>query len=228
MQMSKRITVVTAESGKHHDLVIEPATTPRDILSKVGLDDRYVLTKGRGQEPFGETENVYEQVLDGAKLYATTPVEVGGLLEYIVGDTTSDAPDSNRVRFATGGISTLASPTGRTAAALMTKMVPRQEQAYWEQRGWQKSGKSYEGYYRTRFGSWRGKAEVSWSGKINLFIHNAPKALERHHKWECFLWRPGGWRFIHNFGISDLSSGILEVERLIAESFEDELQAAHR
>ena len=73
----KDITVVTAESNQTNDLAIQPGTTAREILEQIGLAAPYILTSGRGQEPFGGDENVYEQVADGAKLYASTPVTVG-------------------------------------------------------------------------------------------------------------------------------------------------------
>ena len=73
----KNITAVVAESGAFNDLAIQPGTTARDIRRQLGLDDRYVLTRGRGVEPFADEENIYESVPDGAKLYLATPVEVG-------------------------------------------------------------------------------------------------------------------------------------------------------
>ena len=73
----KNTTVVISESGEIHDLTIQPATTAREVLGQVGLGAAYVLTTGRGQEPFGADENVYAAVSDGAKLYASTPGEVG-------------------------------------------------------------------------------------------------------------------------------------------------------
>jgi hypothetical protein len=73
----KHITVIPAAGGQHTDLAIEPGTTPRDIRRQLNLDDRFILTSGRGAEAFADDENIYPQVPDGAKLYASTPVEVG-------------------------------------------------------------------------------------------------------------------------------------------------------
>jgi hypothetical protein len=73
----KNITVVSAASGQHNDLTIQPGTTVRDIRQQLSLDDRFILTPGRGSEPFGDDENIYPAIQDGAKLYASTPVEVG-------------------------------------------------------------------------------------------------------------------------------------------------------
>jgi len=76
-QGMKQIAVVTAASGQQTLLAIEPGTAPRDIRRQLNLDENYILTPGRGAEPFGDDENLYPLVPDGAKLYASTPVEVG-------------------------------------------------------------------------------------------------------------------------------------------------------
>lgn len=73
----KNITVVPAVGGPPKDMSIAPGTTARDILRELGCDESFILTNGRGAEPFGYDENVYPMVQDGAKLYASTPVEVG-------------------------------------------------------------------------------------------------------------------------------------------------------
>jgi len=73
----KQIAVVTAASGQQTILGIEPGTTPRDIRRQLNLDENFILTPGRGAEPFGDDENLYPLVPDGAKLYVSTPVEVG-------------------------------------------------------------------------------------------------------------------------------------------------------
>ena len=73
----KNITVIPASGGPYRDVKIAPGTSARDILREIGFDDRYILTTGRGPEPFGSDENVFPMVQDGTKLYASTPVEVG-------------------------------------------------------------------------------------------------------------------------------------------------------
>lgn len=72
----KNIVVIIAGSGQPHDLAIEPGTTARDILGKLGLNG-YVLSKDAGQHTFGENENIYPEVDDGEKLYAASKTDVG-------------------------------------------------------------------------------------------------------------------------------------------------------
>jgi hypothetical protein len=73
----KNITIVPATGGAYTDLAIAPGTTPRDVKKQVGLAENYVLTRGRGTEPIPDTENLYETVSDGTKLFATTDVQWG-------------------------------------------------------------------------------------------------------------------------------------------------------
>jgi hypothetical protein len=59
-----------------YDVVINPGTTPVDVVRDLNLNG-YKLTKDRDKEPFGDDENIYPLVEDGAKLFATTHCELG-------------------------------------------------------------------------------------------------------------------------------------------------------
>ena len=73
----KRIAVVNAATNQVHDLTIAAGTTTKDILKQCGFPEDYVLSSGRGQEPYGADENIYAVVADGGKLWASSAVEVG-------------------------------------------------------------------------------------------------------------------------------------------------------
>jgi len=75
MEKNIAIIVAGAQGQEIKDLAIKPGTTARDVLQTLGLD-RYVISKGDGKV-FGPRDNVYEQVENGEKLYATTEAEVG-------------------------------------------------------------------------------------------------------------------------------------------------------
>jgi hypothetical protein len=100
--------------------------------------------------------------------------------------------------------------------------VKRSTATYMTQQGWQRHNwfgiPEWRGYYRTRFGSFKGKIEPSTPPK--LYIHNPPAALRRHSHWPCFTPRNDGWYSIH-FSIvpTDWDSAILTIERLLHESF---------
>ena len=100
-------------------------------------------------------------------------------------------------------------------------VVKRTQKPYWQQRDWGKSGDKYYGYYRTKFGSFRGQARISPSGQTKLYIRNPPECLRKHNHWACFVKESNGWFFIHNNdnGEFDLSSGILQIEQIITEAF---------
>ena len=72
----KNIVVITAATGEHRDLTIEPGTTAGDILKELNLSG-YVLSKDSGNHVFGESENVYSEIDDGEKLHASAKTDVG-------------------------------------------------------------------------------------------------------------------------------------------------------
>lgn len=216
----KNITVIIAESGKHFDMEILPGTTAQDILNQIKLTEGYILSNGRGQEPFGSDEVIYDQITDGCKLYASTPVEVGyGPLSVFFENCINfflDLFEPIEQSNTTNNVQT------KKYNSVGKNVVKRSEKPYWEQRGWKKSFGEYHGFYRTTYGSYRGKATISPSGQIELFIYNPPKCLEGHSHWQCFMKRKDGSFFIHNnkSGEFDLSSGIMDVERIIKEAYE--------
>jgi hypothetical protein len=75
----KNITVCIATTGAFSDIAIAPGTTPRDIKAQLQLDEKYVLTRGKGTEPIPDGENLYESISEGTKLFAATEITVGGL-----------------------------------------------------------------------------------------------------------------------------------------------------
>jgi len=237
----KKITVVIAESGKFNDLDILPGTTAGDVLKTIELPDGYVLSSGKGQEPFGKDEVIYDAVADGAKVYASTPVEVGfgplftkssflnGLTSFIgeFARGINDLCNSNANSNASGKhspprcIKTVAKSRNVTGKPGI-KVVERAELPYWQQRGWKKTHGRYYGYFRTKYGSFSGKATVSASGRMEMFIKDPPECLSKHSHWPCFMLRERGWYFIHNnrAGYFDLSSGLLDVENILTEAYQ--------
>ncbi len=72
----KRVLVTVSATGAGHDLEIQPGTTAADILRQIGLQDHQL--KMQGEDPFGNTENVYPRIADGEKLFANSIADVGG------------------------------------------------------------------------------------------------------------------------------------------------------
>ena len=76
LQISRELNQYSTEDSEYVK-GIAPGTTPRDVKKQLNLEESYVLTRGRGSEPILDTENLFETVNDGAKLFATTGAEWG-------------------------------------------------------------------------------------------------------------------------------------------------------
>ncbi len=113
----------------------------------------------------------------------------------------------------------LSPPTSRRPGSRI--VVNRSPRPYWEERGWRHEGGIYQGNYQTPSGTCQGYVTVSPGGRVEVFIHNPPPALQRHPHWECFQRRNDGWFFVHPVKrVADVSAGILGVEKTIAEAHE--------
>lgn len=101
-------------------------------------------------------------------------------------------------------------------------LVKRTPRPYWDEHGWRREGGKYSGLYQTRFGNWAGYVTVSPSGRVEVFIQHPPAVLEQHPHWQCFFQRHNGWYFVHSTSpISDVSAGIINVEKTITEAYEN-------
>ena len=89
-------------------------------------------------------------------------------------------------------------------------------------RGWVQRGNKFVGYYRTRYGAWKG--EIARRGDtFRVYIFKPPVAqLENHSRWICFHKTQGNKYRIYlalNPKDRDVDSIIFYVEQLICESF---------
>ncbi len=101
--------------------------------------------------------------------------------------------------------------------------VNRRELAYWEEHGWTQSGNSYVGYYQTRYGSFKGMAIQRGAHYLRFTIEDPPQAIKEHSHWTCFIRRQGDIYEIHMGRMpADISSGIITIERLLTEAFEEQ------
>ena len=206
----KHITVIPATGGAYRDLTLEPGTTARDVKRALELSNDNVLTNGRGAEPIADDENLYETLSDGAKLYATTSVEWGGIIFDLLNYLLAPPSPKERVR-----ICRTYNPAGGQVIA-----VPRNPIPYWMERGWVREGREYCGKYFTQFGRWAGRITESPGGRVDTYIAQPPRALESHPHWPCFRKREDGWYFVHPVhDVPDVSAAILAVEKTLNESF---------
>jgi hypothetical protein len=99
--------------------------------------------------------------------------------------------------------------------------VQRQQIPYWEERGWTRKGNTYTGSYRTRYGSFYGQIMQHGGNDIDFLLYQPSAEIQQHSHWVCFQHRGSDWYFVHmGRRPADVSSGILTIERLITESFE--------
>jgi hypothetical protein len=60
------------------DIQIQPGQTAGEVLGQLGLQG-YILSFPNSNRFFGNEEPIYSQVVEGDKLAATTPAQVGEL-----------------------------------------------------------------------------------------------------------------------------------------------------
>lgn len=96
------------------------------------------------------------------------------------------------------------------------KIVRPSSLPYHLEQGWQKRLRFYQGYYRTRQGSFRGEIEERPGGDYKFYIFNPPEAVLTGSHRACFTNMGAGRHHVH-FGVNsgDLDSGIMAVERLL-------------
>lgn len=100
--------------------------------------------------------------------------------------------------------------------------VKREPMTYAKQQGWQQNGGVWEGYYRTRYGSFRGLIEQH-SSEFRFFIFDPPDEVLYGPHGGCFkaVDLTGKKFWIHfSYKPADIDSGILEVEKIVRGSFE--------
>ena len=69
---------VAGTEGEPLDIQIQPGQTAGEVLGQLSLQG-YILSFPNSSRFFGNEEPIYSQVVDGDKLVATTPAQVGVL-----------------------------------------------------------------------------------------------------------------------------------------------------
>jgi hypothetical protein len=102
-----------------------------------------------------------------------------------------------------------------------TVPVERRQIPYWQERGWTLENNEYTGTYQTPYAAFKGWIQEERSGRINLYIYSPSAEIRRHSHWTCFQHRGDHWYLVHmGRQPSDVSSGIMTIERLIKEAYE--------
>lgn len=93
---------------------------------------------------------------------------------------------------------------------------------YHQERGWTCRNNSYSGYYRCKYGAWKGLITKNFGAPIKFYIFDPPKQVFSGTHSACFTSKDG-YRYHIHFQVDSQSidSGILSVERTIFESIEN-------
>jgi len=99
--------------------------------------------------------------------------------------------------------------------------VRRREIPYWQERGWTRNGGTYTGSYQTPYAAFHGRIEQGWSGRLDFFLYRPSGQIKNCIHWSCFAPRGDDWYLVHMARRpGDVSSGIITIERLIAEAYQ--------
>jgi hypothetical protein len=99
--------------------------------------------------------------------------------------------------------------------------VERRQIPYSQEHGWNQQGNVYTGSYQTPYAAFQGWIEQERSGHINFYLYNPSDEIRRHSHWTCFQHRGNDWYLIHmGRQPKDVSSGIITIERLVTEAYQ--------
>jgi hypothetical protein len=102
-----------------------------------------------------------------------------------------------------------------------TTVVQRRQIPYWQERGWTRRGNTYNGSYQSPYAAFWGEITEHRGGHIDFLLYNPSAEIRRHSHWVCFQHRGNDWHLVHMAKQPrDVSSGIITIERLITESYE--------
>jgi hypothetical protein len=219
----KKVCVSVVGSGQLHEINIEAGTTAGDILRGLNLSD-YLLSRNPSADFFANAESVYDKVAEGQKLFASTNATVGGEIFNVLVNSFMQQFTGKRVvqRVTISPAQPVAISPGYSRIS-HNNPIRRQPLPYWQEAGWSKKGNVYQGNYQTRYGAYQGWIEERSPYQRSFCILDPPQAVLSSSHGACFQPRDNHWFNIHmSHAPKDVSSGIVAVERLIAECFRNE------
>jgi hypothetical protein len=101
-------------------------------------------------------------------------------------------------------------------------IIKRSPKTYLKQQGWRQTslslGSEWQGYYRSPYGSFKGRVGGSASYP-RFYLYKPPEKLRKHPHWACFSSQGNDWYSVHFKRVpKDLDSGVMAVERIISEA----------
>ena len=246
--MEKQVSIVVAASGEVKDIALAPGATVKEVLNEAGLRG-YQLSR-KGGEPLSPDTDLFVEATDSEKLYATPEdVSVGdggsaplskfiNALKKIIDSAIAKCKlclerFKKRRLFLVKRARLIRTryirqSNARNRISTKRKYTPvrvigkDKEYTYWQENGWRKIGNEYKGFFQTKYGKWRGVIIENYFKNHSFYIVTPPTILREGSHWSCFTHKGNGLYSIHfSHKPKDISSGILTVEQLIAESFEN-------
>jgi len=93
----------------------------------------------------------------------------------------------------------------------------------WKDKGWQRRGSRYTGFYRTPFGAYEGFIDERYRGNLEFYIRNAPDCLQLHSHRTCFWPKGKGLLYVHfSKAARTPDEGIMAIERILKEAHQIE------
>ena len=104
----------------------------------------------------------------------------------------------------------------------ISRTIRRSADRYLTQQGWRLApvgyGREWQGYYRTRYGSFKGRVVAS-STPPGFYVYKPPAKLSSHSHSACFTSQGNGWHSVHFRRVpKDIDSGVIAIERILYES----------
>lgn len=97
--------------------------------------------------------------------------------------------------------------------------VTRSFDPLWKKRGWRRDGRTYLGYFRTRFGAYQGIIVERFWGYTEFFIISPPKCLKLHSHSICFFYKGDNKYEVHFTPKPKCpDEGIMAIERVLTEA----------
>jgi hypothetical protein len=97
--------------------------------------------------------------------------------------------------------------------------VPPKDRPIWVSKHWVPKGTQLHGFYRTRFGSFRGVIDRFDTLRPDFYVLNPPPELREHSHWPCFHKRGEGVFCVHfDPAPPNADAGILAIEQVLADA----------
>lgn len=113
---------------------------------------------------------------------------------------------------------TTGSPAKETRPNIHPNLVLRTILPLWQERRWRQNGNLYEGYYRTPYGSFRGRIVYRFSGYFDYYILDPPACLQNHSHARCFIRKGDVYEIHFSRRGRTIDDGLMEVERILTEA----------